>query len=111
MKKVKGMLDIIDADLIARVKKERQKNFINELDAGKQLGFGTIKALGTMLKGDYIKWIKKDDDNVMHYIESQVNRNEEIHDGVVKYIYGMEDQQALWTDAVDRIDDMAVRCA
>lgn len=35
MKKVKGMLDIIDADLIARVKKERQKNFVNELDAGK----------------------------------------------------------------------------
>lgn len=64
-----------------------------------------------MLKGDYIKWIKKDDDYAMHYIESQVDRNNEIHDGLVKYIYGMEDQQALWTDAVDRIDDMAVRCA
>ena len=31
-----------------------------------------------------------------------------MHDGAVQYIYGMEDQQKLWDDAIERINDRVI---
>ena len=83
MKVVESMLNKVDEALIARVKKEKQRIFNKEIEEGKRLSYFEIKELNTMLKGDYVKFIKKEDQIASHYIEAQQERNEEIHDDAV----------------------------
>ena len=80
MKVVESMLNKVDEALLARVKKEKLRIFNKELEEGKRLSYFEIKELNTMLKGDYVKFIKKEDQIASHYIEAQQERNEEIHD-------------------------------